>query len=60
MPEAGKGKGTCFRMRTVREEAHKALREENAMFLTVIEEGDYTELYLKRLGGMHLSFPPRS
>ena len=32
------------------EAAHKAMREENAMFLTVIEEGRYTELYLKRLG----------
>ena len=30
--------------------AHKAIREENAMFLTVIEEGRYTDLYLKRLG----------
>ena len=32
------------------EAAHKAVREENAMFLTVIEEGRYTDLYLKRLG----------
>jgi beta-glucosidase len=32
------------------EAAHKALREENAMFLTVVEEGRYTDLYLKRLG----------
>jgi beta-glucosidase len=30
--------------------AHKAMREENAMYLTVIEEGKYTDLYLKRLG----------
>lgn len=30
--------------------AHKAMREENAMYLTVVEEGRYTELYLKRLG----------
>jgi beta-glucosidase len=30
--------------------AHKAMREENAMFLTVVEEGRYTDLYLKRLG----------
>jgi beta-glucosidase len=30
--------------------AHKAMREENAMFLTVVQEGRYTDLYLKRLG----------
>ena len=30
--------------------AHKAMREENAGFLTVVLEGRYTELYLKRLG----------
>ena len=30
--------------------ARKAMREENAMYLTVIEEGKYTDLYLKRLG----------
>jgi beta-glucosidase len=30
--------------------AHTALREENAMFLTVLQEGRYTDLYLKRLG----------
>jgi beta-glucosidase len=30
--------------------AKKAMREENAMFLTVIMEGRYTDLYLKRLG----------
>jgi beta-glucosidase len=32
------------------EAARKALREQNAMFLTVIQEGRYTDLYLKRLG----------
>ena len=32
------------------EAARKAMREENAMFLTVLEEGRYTDLYLKRLG----------
>jgi beta-glucosidase len=30
--------------------ARRAMREENAMFLTVVEEGRYTDLYLKRLG----------
>ncbi len=30
--------------------ARIALREENAMFLTVLQEGRYTDLYLKRLG----------
>ena len=30
--------------------AHKAMREENAMFMTVVQEGRYTDLYLKRLG----------
>ena len=30
--------------------ARKAMREENAQFLTVVEEGRYTDLYLKRLG----------
>ena len=30
--------------------AQTALREENAMFLTVLMEGKYTEAYLKRLG----------
>ncbi len=30
--------------------ARKAMREENAQYLTVIEEGRYTDLYLKRLG----------
>jgi beta-glucosidase len=33
------------------EAAHKAMREQNAMFLTVVLEGRYTNLYLKRLGG---------
>ena len=28
----------------------RAMREENASFLTVIQEGQYTDLYLKRLG----------
>jgi beta-glucosidase len=32
------------------EAARKALREENAMFLTVVQEGRYTDGYLKRLG----------
>lgn len=32
------------------EAARKAIREENAMFLTVVQEGRYTDLYLKRLG----------
>ena len=32
------------------EAARRAMREENAMFLTVVEEGRYTDLYLKRLG----------
>jgi beta-glucosidase len=31
--------------------AHKAMREQNAMFLTVVQEGRYTDGYLKRLGG---------
>ena len=30
--------------------AHKAMREENAQYLTVIQEGRYTDLYLKHLG----------
>jgi beta-glucosidase len=30
--------------------AHKAMREENAHFLTAIFEGKYTDLYLKNLG----------
>jgi len=32
------------------EAAGRAMREENAMFLTVIQEGRYTDAYLKRLG----------
>jgi beta-glucosidase len=32
------------------EAAHHAMREENAMYQTVIQEGRYTEHYLKRLG----------
>ncbi len=32
------------------EAARKAMREENAMFLTVVLEGRYTDAYLKRLG----------
>jgi beta-glucosidase len=38
--------------------ARRAMREENAMFLTVIEEGRYTELYLKRLGAAAPKFTP--
>ncbi len=38
--------------------AHKAMREENAMFLTVLEEGRYTDLYLKRLGAAAPRFTP--
>lgn len=30
--------------------AHKAMREQNASFMTVVQEGRYTDLYLKRLG----------
>jgi len=32
------------------EAARKAIREQNASYLTVLEEGKYTDLYLKRLG----------
>ncbi|GAC1362987.1 MAG: GH1 family beta-glucosidase [Acidobacteriaceae bacterium] len=32
------------------EAATRAMREENAMFLTVIQEGRYTDAYLQRLG----------
>lgn len=32
------------------EAARRAMREENAMYLTVLQEGRYTDLYLKRLG----------
>ncbi len=38
--------------------ARKAIREENAMFLTVLEEGRYTDLYLKRLGPDAPNFTP--
>jgi beta-glucosidase len=38
--------------------AHRAMREENAMFLTVLEEGRYTELYLNRLGAAAPHFTP--
>jgi beta-glucosidase len=36
--------------------ARKAMREQNASFLTVIEEGRYTDLYLKRLGAAAPTF----
>jgi beta-glucosidase len=39
--------------------ARIALREENAMFLTVLEEGRYTDLYLKRLGADAPKFTPQ-
>jgi beta-glucosidase len=32
------------------EAARRAMREENAMYLTAVQEGRYTDLYLKRLG----------
>jgi beta-glucosidase/6-phospho-beta-glucosidase/beta-galactosidase len=32
------------------EAARRAMREQNAMFLAVLEEGRYTDLYLRRLG----------
>jgi len=38
------------------EAAHKAMREENAMFLTVLQEGRYTDQYLKRLGASAPTF----
>ncbi len=38
------------------EAARKAMREQNAMFLTVVEEGRYTDLYLKRLGAAAPTF----
>jgi beta-glucosidase len=38
--------------------AHKAFREENAMYLTVLMEGRYTDLYLKRLGADAPKFTP--
>ncbi len=40
------------------EAAGKAMREENAMFLTVIQEGKYTDSYLKRLGADAPTFTP--
>ena len=40
------------------EAARKAMREENAMYLTVMEEGRYTDLYLKRLGSAAPKFTP--
>lgn len=40
------------------EAAHKALREENASFLTVVQEGRYTDLYLKSLGENAPRFTP--
>lgn len=40
------------------EAAHKAMREENAMFLTVVQEGRYTDLYLKGLGASAPKFTP--
>ncbi len=38
--------------------ARTAMREVNAMYLTVIEEGRYTDLYLKRLGADAPKFTP--
>ncbi len=40
------------------EAAGRAMREENAMFLTVIMEGKYTDAYLKRLGANAPKFTP--
>jgi beta-glucosidase len=40
------------------EAAHRAIREENAMFLNVLMEGRYTELYLKKLGSAAPHFTP--
>ena len=40
------------------EAARRAIREENAMYLTVIQEGRYTDLYLKRLGAAAPKFTP--
>ncbi len=40
------------------EAATKAMREENASYLTVIREGKYTDLYLKRLGANAPKFTP--
>ena len=51
---------TCPAIETAEhiEAAHKAMREENAMFLTVVQEGRYTDLYLKRLGADAPKFTP--
>ena len=38
--------------------AKTAMREENAMYLTVLQEGRYTDLYLKRLGAAAPHFTP--
>ncbi|WP_420237769.1 GH1 family beta-glucosidase [Telmatobacter bradus] len=38
--------------------ARRAMREENAMYLTAIMEGRYTDLYLKRLGRNAPTFTP--
>ncbi len=38
--------------------SRRAFREENAMYLTVIEEGRYTDLYLKGLGADAPQFSP--
>ena len=40
------------------EAATRAMREENAMFLTVIQEGRYTDAYLQRLGPAAPKFTP--
>ncbi len=40
------------------EASRRAFREENAMFLTVLSEGRYTEQYLKRLGADAPTFTP--
>ena len=40
------------------EAATRAMREENAMFLTVIQEGRYTDAYLRRLGAAAPKFTP--
>ncbi len=40
------------------EAATRAMREENAMFLTVIQEGRYTDAYLQRLGAAAPKFTP--
>lgn len=40
------------------EAATRAMREENARFLTVIQEGRYTDAYLQRLGAAAPKFTP--